>query len=164
MATPTTTAPTFRYVGTTDECVECQKCGKADLRATVVLAILDVDGNEEEITYYGSTCAARALTARGMRVKGGGREILQSARWATQKLRTEAADARRMLRHYGLPETGEPAESQWVQAELTYEYVHRHAMWAHEVGRDGGPTWRGYAAEMLDRKRATLREAALVGL
>lgn len=159
-----TTAPTFRYIGTTDECVQCQKCGKADLKATVVLAILDVDGNEEEITHYGSTCAARALSARGMRVAGGGREILQRARWAREKLAVEATDARRMLAFYGLPVAGDPSEAQWFQAELTYAHVHRGAMWAREVGTGGRPTWRGYAAEMLDRKRAVLRDAALVGV
>jgi hypothetical protein len=159
-----TTAPAFRYIGVTDECIVCEKCGKSGLRSTVVLAILDADGNTEEVTYYGSTCAARALSARGMRVKGGGREILQRAQWATEKLRGDADDARRMLRHYGLPETGDPTGAQWFQAELTYFHVHRFAMWAYEVGRNGNPTWRDRAAEMLERKRAVLSEAALLGL
>jgi hypothetical protein len=99
-----------------------------------------------------------------MRVKGGGREILQSARWATEKLRNDVEDARRMLRHYGLPVSGDPTDAQWFQAELTYFHVHRFAMWAHEVGRNGNPTWRDRAAEMLERKRAVLSEAALLGL
>jgi hypothetical protein len=157
----TTTAPKFRYIGATDECIECQKCGKPNLKYTVVLAILDADGNEEEITYYGSTCAARALAARGMRVKGGGREILQRAQYATEKLNAEAKDARRMLRLYGLPETGDPTEAQLFQAELSYWHFHRRALWAKPVG---DPMWREHVADMLARKRATLAEAALLGL
>jgi hypothetical protein len=44
----------------------------------VVLAILDTDGNTEDVTYYGSSCAARALG-----VEGDGRAVLQAARNAT---------------------------------------------------------------------------------
>ena len=59
--TTTWTAGKFRFAGITDECVECQRCGKPDLKSTVVLEVLDADGNGGEFTYFGSTCAARAL-------------------------------------------------------------------------------------------------------
>lgn len=76
--TATTTPARFRYLGVTDECVECQQCGRTELRSTVVLAILDTDGSTEDVTYYGSSCAARALG-----VEGDGRAVLQAARNAT---------------------------------------------------------------------------------
>ncbi len=93
----------FRYLGITDECIVCQLCGKADLKSTVVLAVLDEDGNEETVTYYGSTCAARALA-----VKGGSRAVLDSARAAHTRTVDAAQDARSRLAFYGLPTTGTP--------------------------------------------------------
>jgi hypothetical protein len=157
----TNTAPGFRYIGVTDECVECQKCGKTELRATVVLAILDADGNTEDVTYYGSTCAARALAERGTPVKGGGRAVLQSARWAQERLRTEADDARRMLAYYGLPETGEPDDGTIREAMRLYV---RHHPNIHEWVKETGVGVRARVLDMLARKRAVLAEAALVGL
>lgn len=154
--TTNATAPGFRYIGITDECVECQKCGKTELRSTVVLAVLDADGNTEDVTYYGSTCAARALG-----VKGGGRAVLQSARWAHERLRTEAEDARRMLAHYGLPETG------WVDDDTlraaTRQYI-RAGNSAAQLCRKFNVRAGVLVLEMLLRKRRVLTEAALVGL
>ena len=83
----------FRFVGTTDECVECQCCGKTGLRSTIILAILDADGTAEDVTYYGSTCAARALTAIDGRRRTG-KDVLRCARWAGEKLKREADDCR----------------------------------------------------------------------
>lgn len=48
-------------MGTTDEITTCQICGKPELKGTVILGILDADGNVEEVVYAGSTCAARRL-------------------------------------------------------------------------------------------------------
>lgn len=48
----------LRIKGTSDEVLECQKCGKVELKRTVVLS----DGESE--VYYGSQCAARALGMR----------------------------------------------------------------------------------------------------
>jgi len=50
----------FKVLGTTDEVTECEYCGRVDLKGTVVLALLDVDGNREGTAYYGTTCAAKA--------------------------------------------------------------------------------------------------------
>ena len=41
--------------GISDEVLQCQKCGKPELKRTIVL----MDGESE--VYYGSTCAAREL-------------------------------------------------------------------------------------------------------
>lgn len=87
-----TSAPAARYIGITDECVVCQHCGKADLRATVVLEILGDDGTGEGITYYGSTCAARALGA------GDGASVRRAASAATVATLRAAREAHRDLR------------------------------------------------------------------
>lgn len=50
-----------RYHGITDECTECQCCGRTNLKKTVMLLVLDADGNDVELTYYGTACAAKAL-------------------------------------------------------------------------------------------------------
>lgn len=139
----------------TDDCVECQKCGKAELRSTVVLAILDADGNTEDITYYGSTCAARALG-----IKGGGRAVLQSARWAHMKLRGDAKSARDVLEFYGLPETGDPDHPALRNAVRLYVRNNRDMT---EVVRRTGKEVPEHVMDMLRHHQKTLAEAALVG-
>jgi len=48
----------LRIRGISDEVLDCQKCGKVELKRTIVLS----DGESE--VYYGSQCAARALGMR----------------------------------------------------------------------------------------------------
>lgn len=54
------TAILFRVIGTTDEVTTCEYCGRVELKGTVVLEVLDVDGNREDTVYYGTGCAATA--------------------------------------------------------------------------------------------------------
>lgn len=61
----------YRIHGITDETDTCEVCGKIELRRVVMLAVLDADGNQEDIIYAGTTCAARKLAARGTRVSSG---------------------------------------------------------------------------------------------
>lgn len=143
----------FRFIGTTDECVECQACGKTDLRATVVLAILDADGNAEEITYYGSTCAARALG-----IRGGGRAVLQSARWAQQETAQQAKDARKRLAFYNWPETGEPAPGVLDAAVTKWADVNWH--WACDKPRT---EWVKALREARNRDQSAIADAILIG-
>ncbi len=57
----TTTRRAFQVVGTTDDVTTCGLCGRDELRGTIVLAVLDADGNDTgERNYYGSTCGAKA--------------------------------------------------------------------------------------------------------
>jgi len=64
-------AATYAVRGTTGDVTTCQICGKPELRGTVILAILDADGSTEDVTYAGTTCAARAAghgaTSAGIR-------------------------------------------------------------------------------------------------
>ncbi|MFE7624295.1 hypothetical protein [Streptomyces sp. NPDC057509] len=51
----------YKVKGTTDEVTDCELCGKAELKGTVVLATLDADGNEDGgLCYFGTSCAAKA--------------------------------------------------------------------------------------------------------
>jgi hypothetical protein len=159
MAT-TTAAPRIRYIGVTDECVQCQKCGKDDLRATVVLAFLDADGNPEEITWYGSTCAARALKERGITVRGGGPAILNAARWAQEKTARQAQDAREMLAFYGLPEAGDIHPGVLALAAARYAEVHTQHSWSQDKPL---AEWAADVRDMVARRRAEIADAALVG-
>lgn len=71
----------YRVRGTTDDVTTCQQCGKPELKGTVILDILDADGNTEDVTYAGSTCAAKMAGS-----KTTGAKIRQEA---------QAADCRR---------------------------------------------------------------------
>lgn len=53
----TTTA--YRVLGTTDDVTKCDQCGREGLTHTVALSI-----GEDGTAYYGSTCAANALSGR----------------------------------------------------------------------------------------------------
>lgn len=58
-----TTAQTqkvYRVIGSTNDITTCEYCGRDELKGTVVLAILDADGNTEGTVYFGTGCAATA--------------------------------------------------------------------------------------------------------
>lgn len=153
----TKTTARFRYIGTTDECTDCQRpgCTKVDLKATVIVVPLDVEGNDDgEPTYYGSTCAARALG-----IKATGAQVRQAATGARLQTLMAAHDARRMLRTYNLPEVGEIDDTALAVAAVQYADVHRNASWAWQTT---GAEWRSMALDMLARKQAAIAEAVLV--
>ena len=150
-----TATPRFRYLGVTDDCVVCEKCRKPNLKSTVVLDILDADGNSEgDPVYYGSTCAARVLNVTG---RGASARVLGLARAAHRELVRNAYDGRKMLAAYGLPETGEPTEQEVRVAAIQYAQIHGNARWANT---QTGDDWRDIARSMINRKRAALAEAA----
>lgn len=150
-----TTAAQYRYLGTTDDTTACEQCGKIELKSTVVLQPLDLDGNPEgDPVYYGSTCAARALA-----VKGGGREVTLRARGGHHDTLNAAACARRMLAHYGLPESGD-LDRDTLREAMT-RYIHQHPGMV-ELVRETGIGVKARVLDMLARKRADLAAAALV--
>lgn len=99
-----TTTKKYRMIGTTDEVVECEKCGKVDLSLTVVLEFLDADGNGEGVTYYGTTCAARALADRGVRLSAA--SVVREARSARHAALRECLYATEQLDAHGLAHEG----------------------------------------------------------
>ena len=117
-----TTAPAFRYPGTTDDVLVCGHCGRTDLTHTVVVESLDHDGNAEDVFYLGSTCASRYLSRRyGVKVTTAdvrrGPADAKRAREATRAAEAQANHdtlmARRdaVLRARGIdPRTARPAD------------------------------------------------------
>lgn len=55
----------WKIKGITDERTQCDCCGLSGLKRTVALMPLDADGNEngtaDDVAYYGTSCAAKAL-------------------------------------------------------------------------------------------------------
>jgi hypothetical protein len=146
----------YRYIGVTDDCVECQRCGKADLKSTIVLAILDAEGNDSEVTYYGSSCAARALGRTG---RGQAAKILTEAQAAQRQLAQRVAFARELLAFYQVDGSSTPAEIS--RAAGRYAETHRNATWAAGMSSD---VWVQHVKDMIARRTADIREGELVGL
>ena len=120
--TQTTRTEQYRYLGSTDDVIRCHHCGRTDLTHTVVLELLDADGNVDEVVYFGSTCAARALSGRfGTKVTAADvRRGVKAAEDATREARRIAATASHdammaarddLLRAWGLdPRTAKPSD------------------------------------------------------
>lgn len=155
-ATETSAPARWRFLGTTDESVICEKCGKTELRSTVMIVPLDADGNDEgDPAYFGSSCAARALG-----IKGGGKAVLAAANGARLTTLMNAHDARRMLRAYGdLPETGPLTEEQ--RRAGVHAYVRNNRGVQADIAENGG-TVTDRLVEMLARKQAAIADAVLV--
>ena len=58
---PNPAEPRYTLLGVDEEVTTCEHCGKADLKCTVVLGVLDADGNVEREARFGRSCAAKAL-------------------------------------------------------------------------------------------------------
>lgn len=114
----TGTAPKYRLYGTTDDVTTCQWCFKPDLKGTVMIQPLDLDGNPGELIYAGSTCAAKLL-AEQYGVKTTGRKLLDLARGADRKRREAVEHSRAMVAYY------EPFEQlpRLADFHLANEYV-----------------------------------------
>ncbi|WP_236054600.1 hypothetical protein [Streptomyces musisoli] len=58
--------PKWKIEGILDDITECGCCGRRGLKRTVAMMPLDADGNEdgtaEDVVYYGTSCAAIALS------------------------------------------------------------------------------------------------------
>lgn len=85
----TITRPAYRVLGTTDEITVCGLCGRDELKGTVVLAVLDADGNETDVVHFGASCGAKAAgwTTKVVRdtakaADKARRDAEQAARWA----------------------------------------------------------------------------------
>ena len=141
-------AAKFRFIGTTDETVECQQCGKTELRNTVVLALLDDDGNTTETVYYGSTCAARALG-----ISGGSRRVLDAARGAGMRVADAARHSRSILDHYDFAYAGRITGEDILNAVPAY------------IAANPGAADNAFAniRAMVKRHQQAIAEANLIG-
>lgn len=134
----TNTSPRYRMIGTTDDVVNCQRCGKPDLRMTVVLEMLDADGNGEGVTYYGTTCASRALATRG--VKRTTADLRNEATAAERQRRWTRTHAEEMVEFYAIPADGDLSADRW---EETVDLFRRHNP------STSGPRSRAWAEQAL---------------
>lgn len=50
--------PAYRVKGTTEDITLCDRCGRQELKRTVVMAQLDADGTEVDVFHAGTGCAA----------------------------------------------------------------------------------------------------------
>ena len=79
-------APRYVLLGVDDEVQVCDDCGKADLKCTVVLGVLDADGNVEREVRFGRDCAAKALrkpsTVKAAKMESLAREAEYKRVWA----------------------------------------------------------------------------------
>lgn len=150
----------FRYLGTTDDVVDCERpgCTQVGLKSTVVIMPLDADGNDEgEPTYYGSVCAAKVLG-----VRGGGKAVLAAANGARLKTLMAAHDAASMLNLYNLPHTGElPFAHDSLDMTLLCQAYAQHNPGAARAALCIADVKR-YVLDMLARKQAAIAEAVLV--
>lgn len=107
------TAPVkaYRVKGTTDDVTECELCGRVELKGTVVMEALDADGNVDDMTYFGTQCAAKAAGWTQTEVKRRARTADREAREAEMEARREADRQERaefeawMRENYGTDDT-----------------------------------------------------------
>ncbi|WP_327379386.1 hypothetical protein [Streptomyces sp. NBC_01212] len=107
----------YKIKGTTDEFTTCDLCGRDELKGTVVLASLDADGNEYgEVSYFGTSCAAKAAGWTVREVTAGVKAVADEQREAERQER--AAEAARYqkfknewyLTNYGTTDPHEAAK------------------------------------------------------
>lgn len=127
------TTLTYRAAGFTDDIVECEVCGKTELKGTVRLEVVDADGNIEDEIYAGVICAARRSGRRTTSIRGEAR--------AAEKAKSDAlikhlharhaavmAAGDRVLARLGLERTYRTAK----QAAADPEYIAELAAWDAE--------------------------------
>lgn len=95
LARDLTQAAGVRTVGTTDEVIECELCGKKNLSHTVIVEFLDENGDSDGEAFLGSDCAARKVAGRTDRKLAG--KILQQAKAADLKRADAVRFSREML-------------------------------------------------------------------
>lgn len=96
----------FRILGTTDEVTACQLCGRVELKGTIMLGVLDEDGNVEETVYYGASCGAKAA--------GWTTKVVRDSAKAADRKRQEAEQAAKDERHRAWTR----ARDEWIAANI----------------------------------------------
>lgn len=86
---------TYKPVGTSDEILECDLCGKSNLRNTVVLAYIDAEGESEGERFVGRDCAAKLIT--GVKSVKAGNKIAREAEAAMRRRAEAVKNSKAML-------------------------------------------------------------------
>ncbi|MEV4037671.1 hypothetical protein [Streptomyces umbrinus] len=84
----------YKVFGTTSDVTTCDLCGKPELKGTVVLMPLDVDGNEDgDACYFGTSCAAKAAGWTLKEVRAGIKRAAEQERAAERARRIAEREA-----------------------------------------------------------------------
>ncbi|WP_455357183.1 hypothetical protein [Streptomyces sp. SYSU K217416] len=135
--------PKWKIKGIVDDFNECGCCGRRGLKRTVAMMPLDADGNEdgtaEDVVYYGTSCAATALSwTQG--------KVAYTARAAQTERDQRDAYARRIISIHA------PVEFAPVRDKARVYYGRNQ----HQ--RDTGVKATEEVAKLLAEARATLAE------
>ncbi|MFD6361230.1 hypothetical protein ACFWFX_15430 [Streptomyces roseolus] len=83
----------YKILGTTDDVTTCELCGRDELKGTVALCPLDVEGNEDGLpVYFGTSCAAKAAGWTVREVKAGVKKAESAKREAEREARIKARE------------------------------------------------------------------------
>lgn len=127
----------YRIKGVNDEQDTCDECGKTGLRRTVILSILDDEGNDDGECRVGVDCASRMMRTTQTKVKN---EIASTG----GRLDREADDAQERLDFW------EPVLARGVE-ETRRVFLQRNPNW---VGlATGGDPYQS-AVELVEELRA----------
>ncbi|MFB7823818.1 hypothetical protein [Streptomyces hydrogenans] len=107
----------YTILGTTDDVTTCELCGRDELKGTVALCPLDVDGNEDgDAVYFGTSCAAKAAGWTVREVKAGVKAADEAKR-AAERAARDAEHAAQMtfmrawyVENYGTADAWEAAK------------------------------------------------------
>lgn len=128
----------YKVLGTTGDVDHCECCGRRDLRKTVMLVTLDVDGTPDGDTgYYGTSCAARLLGTTA-------KQVTDQAARGDRDRREEVEVARRTLGRYADVESLLPLDA-------VLRYV--DANWRHTDGMDYDAILAELRAMVSDARR-----------
>lgn len=82
------TTTIFRIMGTTDDFLTCDCCGRTDLKRTMIMAVCDAEGCPTgQVMHFGTSCGARHAGISAL-------ELEKLAKAADERKASEAAAAR----------------------------------------------------------------------
>lgn len=142
----------YRVLGTTDEVTTCEICGRDELKGTIVLGVLDADGNVEAEMYAGSSCGAKAVGRKG---RNAAAKLRDEADAATRKILDEANDARKMLEHYRWNDVS------FGRVVMAFRMAHLSAIWAPRTTLE---QWQQMTRDMISRRESQIAAAVRLGL
>lgn len=114
----------YTLLGVDDEVTTCEHCGRSNLKNTVVLGVLDRDGNVVGDARFGRDCAAAALGRRKGSSKAAPAYIEQEAR-----------------NHQAARLVASVPNSQWRRVQLEAGRFPRWAYLAGNVAQIEDPSW-----------------------
>lgn len=129
----------YQVIGTTNDVTTCELCGRDELKGTVMLVALDLDGNPDgDPGYFGTSCAATAAGWTQGEVK---------ARVATIKRAAAAAEKKE--------QAGKAAAARVAFWKARKAEEQAYAAWLKETYPTGSPVKEYGVAALWSQFRAT---------